>query len=596
MVTVETEMRVEFYDDALVSSKLEDVRERSSFYYHKVLLSVADEVETPRKGIYKLLSNLMWMEFDENNLNMPFESISANTENGVVRFNIDTITVDQLNLMASLLEYNRIDDVRIRARLADILWLRKWKHGRYNPMQYAKLAIDSYRGIPLTYMDWVHGDGCECWSRALKLAIHLKDNGRIELILKALLKVLNEESVCNDERIYDIATMLLLIKDNLTKNVKITIARKLEWMTELELKKGLHSAIDLLDDVEEWYKEAGLKAKVGYFSSHKVECLEKWADNVITSQDDSRGNPFGVASSFYEEALIIAEHMPNAVANKQGILKRLRLKLRKAQKKMSTTMRRKEMLIDVSQLREEVRREMTGIAHEEVLKKFVGLMPVIGEVQSCVSVLDLICTKRVCDGDGRTLRQIDDGDEKVIMNTNIEKRYLQRILFTSSARLYPAYKVIKWEHRFKRKEFDRIVETIGFLPLNQRRCWARALWHGWSGRFFEATLLIAPLMECLIRNLLRPYGVKVSRIENGAEQYIALGTLMKECEGKDIMAKSLQSEIKALFCDNIGPNIRNVVAHGLFKDEDIDGVLAFYVWFFALRLVVDNQILVKGQS
>ena len=589
-------MLSECYDDVLVLRILKNVQGRNSFYYHRALLSAADEVEAPIKGIYEFLSNIMWMEFDVDNFNAPFKPFSVKTETGTVRVDVGAIAVNQLRFIASLIDEDRVKDIRIKARLADILWLRKWKCGKYNPKQYAKFAIDTYMNIPLEYKDWVHGDGYESCVRALTLAMHIKDEERIKAIRKKLSKKFNELSDYKDRRVYDIPRILLLIKENLSEQDKIKIAHRLECMVDSELEEGLHSAIDWLDDVETWYNEAGLMVGVGCFSLRKVEWLEKWADNVMATLDDRRGNPFGVASGFYKEALIIAEHMPNVVENKQGVLRRLRLKMHEAQKKMAEKMRKNETFIDVSQLREEVIRKMTGVAHKDVLREFVRIVPVIGGVKSNISALDYICTKSICDGDGRTLRQIDGHDENEILKTNAGKRYAQHITLNSSAKLCPAYKIIKREHKFLKKEFDEIVAKTGFIPLNQRRCWTRALWHGWTGRFFEAALLIAPLMESLVRELLRTRGVKISRIEDGAEQYIALGTLMKECKGKDVISESLQFEIEALFCDNVGPNVRNVIAHGLFKDGDIDSVLAFYVWYFALRLVIDKQILYMGQS
>ena len=48
-------------------------------------------------------------------------------------------------------------------------------------------------------------------------------------------------------------------------------------------------------------------------------------------------------------------------------------------------------------------------------------------------------------------------------------------------------------------------------------------------------------------------------------------------------------KIKTLFCDTVGPNVRNVVAHGLFGDGEINSYVPFYAWFFALRLVMKES-------
>lgn len=50
-----------------------------------------------------------------------------------------------------------IDDVRLKARIADVAWLR----GRPREIRFALMAIDAYRAIPLDAKTWVR-DGREC--------------------------------------------------------------------------------------------------------------------------------------------------------------------------------------------------------------------------------------------------------------------------------------------------------------------------------------------------------------------------------------------------------------------------------------------------
>ena len=47
-------------------------------------------------------------------------------------------------------------------------------------------------------------------------------------------------------------------------------------------------------------------------------------------------------------------------------------------------------------------------------------------------------------------------------------------------------------------------------------------------------------------------------------------------------------EIKALFCDPFGSNLRNEVAHGLLDDGVCWSVYAVYAWWFGLKLVFNT--------
>ena len=190
------------------------------------------------------------------------------------------------------------------------------------------------------------------------------------------------------------------------------------------------------------------------------------------------------------------------------------------------------------------------------------------------------------------MRRDDVSNTNAIANTVNTKSYGDTIKSVTETILFPAYQIVKSEHIFQRRDFASLVEHSIFLPEHQRKCWTNALWHGWQGHFLEAELFIAPLMESLVRSLLSPRGVKVSyhRKEDNAEQYEALGSLMKQVDNEgDVMPPELSQEIENFFCDTVGPNVRNVVAHGLFGDNDINGPIAFYTWFFALRLVVKGR-------
>jgi hypothetical protein len=162
----------------------------------------------------------MWMNFDIEGFNDSFKSFSVSTDDGIFEFSLDSITIEQLDFMASLLENNQVRDCRIRARLANVLWLRKWKDGKYKPKQYAEIAIDSYIGISISYKDWVHGDGCNGWARALTLALQLKDKRRVEFIKQSLLKILNDVADYNDKRLYDVSKLLFKINTSLTETNK----------------------------------------------------------------------------------------------------------------------------------------------------------------------------------------------------------------------------------------------------------------------------------------------------------------------------------------------------------------------------------------
>jgi hypothetical protein len=62
----------------------------------------------------------------------------------------------------------------------------------------------------------------------------------------------------------------------------------------------------------------------------------------------------------------------------------------------------------------------------------------------------------------------------------------------------------------------------------------------------------------MIRFHLKQHGAKTTNLDkNGIENEKGLSTLMELPEIETIFRKDLSFEIKALFCDPFGPNLRN---------------------------------------
>lgn len=56
-------------------------------------------------------------------------------------------------------------------------------------------------------------------------------------------------------------------------------------------------------------------------------------------------------------------------------------------------------------------------------------------------------------------------------------------------------------------------------------------------------------------------------------------------ETDKIFGENVSFDIQALFCEPVGPNLRNKIAHGLLDNESCHSVAAIYAWWYALKLV-----------
>ena len=72
-------------------------------------------------------------------------------------------------------------------------------------------------------------------------------------------------------------------------------------------------------------------------------------------------------------------------------------------------------------------------------------------------------------------------------------------------------------------------------------------------------------------------------MQDGFQEEKGPSRLVKEEKLVGIFDADFVFELNAMFCDHTGPNICNVVAHGLKDDSWFNTSYDFYVWWFALR-------------
>lgn len=103
-----------------------------------------------------------------------------------------------------------------------------------------------------------------------------------------------------------------------------------------------------------------------------------------------------------------------------------------------------------------------------------------------------------------------------------------------------------------------------------------------------ASHLLAPQIEHLVRVLLKQEDEKTSTINNGVETECGLSTLLEKERAKEILGEDLHFELKALLADQLGPNLRNNISHGLLETGYGTSLAEIYLWWFCLRLMITS--------
>ena len=101
--------------------------------------------------------------------------------------------------------------------------------------------------------------------------------------------------------------------------------------------------------------------------------------------------------------------------------------------------------------------------------------------------------------------------------------------------------------------------------------------------------LLVPQIEHMVRFHLKAAGIKTTTLDQaGVENELGLSALMELPGLTKVFGEDLSFELKALFCDAFGPNLRNELAHGLLDEDACSSVYSIYAWWLGLRLVFNT--------
>ena len=155
--------------------------------------------------------------------------------------------------------------------------------------------------------------------------------------------------------------------------------------------------------------------------------------------------------------------------------------------------------------------------------------------------------------------------------------------------ILPALEVLQLEHRYRESDFVRLADSSPIVPPGREELFGKALFKGFDYDFVSALHLLTPQVEHMVRYRLKQAGVATTSIDsNGIEDEKSLNRLVKSPEFEQCFGEDIAFEIKALFCDHSGPNLRNNVAHGLITQQECNSTYSVYAWWITLTVVFNT--------
>lgn len=540
-----------------------------------------------------LLADACSMMLSPKSLNEPFKPFMVmEGRRSVIP---DDLSESDIAFYAEIVD--AIDDAWLKARVADLVWLKQ----RPRNVQFALAAIDAYRLIPLDAETWVRG-GHECWGRAISLARMLRAGAgtRLAEMETTVLDAFNTATKGSGF----LALWLADLVDTygLGRTHSSVIAQKMNALAvEFEGSGDLHRSREFFDAASRWFNRSGDEAKSAEMT---VAVAEGWVKEAIARVSSDQPSHM-VAASFYEKAIQIYRSIPRS----QRLIHRGDERIAELHRHMNDAGEKsldelgqiKTPSVDITELVENARKSVSGKSVRDALFSFANIyqgarVDKIREDAEIIlqkSLFRRLCGSSHLSRDGRVIaRQPASGfemgaaTEDPALWPQMVHDYQILINIVVHGDIWPAHGVLLQEHRLGEDDFIGLASQSPIVPEGRERLFGKALYAGYDRDFTVSMHLLAPQIEHMVRFHLKNAGVKTTNLDiNGIENENGLSTLMDLPEVETIFGKDIAFEIKALFCDALGPNLRNELAHGLLDDDSFQSIHTIYAWWLGLRIV-----------
>jgi hypothetical protein len=563
----------------------------------KAATDASEEGKHAQSKVLWLLADANSMMLKPSSVNEPF-ALFAEFQNGRSAISED-FTESDLDLLVEILP--QIQNLTCKARLADILWLRK----KQERVTYALIAIDAYRNMPLDDDNWAHG-AYDAWERAITLCFQLGKSSadRLSQIESSL--VSKFLSIKIEHGFFGLKIAEMLRTHDLAKNKSEEIAKELETKAaRLNSNGENYQARSYFEESSNWYGRVGQKEKQADMIYAQAETWIQEAEQRAQGEQKS----YSVAASFFENAIQTLRTIPRKLRESRKInekIDEIHQRLSEAGKASLHEMGKITTdPIDITALVESAQKSVQNKPILEALASFANIYP--GANREKISIfsgkmlkqhpLQALFSATHISRDGRVVAKrpgMGFGDEQSPYYQNalwaeMVKHYSMEINLIVQAQIWPALQVFSLEHRIRETDLIQLAGQSPIVPRQRLRLVGKALFAGFEKDFASALHLLVPQIENIVRWHLKAAGAKTTTLDpNGIENENGLSTIIDLPEAVPVFGEDLTFEIKALFCDSLGSNLRNEVAHGLIEYDTCESAASIYAWWLMLRVVFNT--------
>lgn len=546
------------------------------------------EGERARERALILLARICSLQLEPDNKRAPFQP-EWKLADGRHGFMPEDLTTDEIATLSEFAE--EVENTLLKARVADIVWLRERRRG----IAFAHMTIDTYCQLPLDDDSWLLS-GRDGWRRALQLARGIRDTGRGTLIEASLLQAFRDAAALPGHM--SLSYLGPLWAEDAGRTHAEEIGERLAAQAEVGRREGSYTdALDYAEAAARWFTRAPAGAP-------REAAMLVLVGQIMAAIGDAAGAAI-TRKFWYAKAIDMYRTVPGAYREEyqvNTIIAAVRAQQDAAGREALNEMESFEHVIDLSAFAAKARDRVQGRSPFGALWALTRIHALPNRAQLIAAAERPLPTGRisrlfdsvVLANDGRAVaRRQGSGVDRAARDAQVLAEATQacHLLCTTTVigMILPALETMWREMHFDLGTFEALAGRAPLVPNERAALVAQGLHAGWCGDFAQAVHILVPQFEHIVRMKLKAAGALTTTHDAvGLDTEIGLSNLIERPEMREAFDVDLTFTIRALMCDPSGPNLRNMVAHGLADESLVKGPYGIYLWWLVLRLVVEQ--------
>ncbi len=539
-----------------------------------------DEGNVELGSAFRLLGTIASLRLNPDNADRPFEAFLAQETSRTPI--LDDLTDSQLQIVSEVAA--EIVDAELRARLADVVWIRRRDY------QLAQLAVSAYTASGSTLLPTLlASDGIKRFERALQIAAML---GRQQPLFEQTLTVIEDACADDDQKDYVVALCLdLLLKFRARDAEKFAELAKARANSDKTKSSELWQR-RFWELAAKWYDRADRSDDARTARIEVAKSFEREADDALSREN---APSVLVAMSFLENAMQAYRRVADTEADRERVHRRL---LDVGQKAISEFPTFTLEAIDLSDCANAAKASIKGKSIEEALRHVAlsGRTPRKAQLRTDAEestrnhplaflfpATTLGSSGKVVAKQGAMSSTSPDDKESTVLREMFRNASLERAVLVRG-QIEPMRQQLLTEYHVRYDDFLPFVSYNPLVPPGREHLYVIGLHAGLHGDLVLALHVLIPQFENSVRYVLSNHGVITSGIDaDGIQMERDLNALLYEPKFEEVFGEDLAFDLRGLLVERAGENFRNQMAHGMLEHGTFFGDTALYIWWLMLR-------------